>query len=119
MFKLIRIRTKIKNHLKGVSVGPVIIYGMNGESSRFIQEVSEYGASTIDSEVKGITHLNLSEEIDFHKSLELSKEISCEFMSAKDFFDLKSFSYFSRDYKYSNFLNDIELVTQEEVSFKL
>lgn len=111
--------SKIKKHLKGVSVGPVIIYGMNGESSSFIQEVSEYGASPIDSGIKGITHLNLSDEIDFQKSLELSKEISREFMSARDFFDLKSFSYFSRDYEYSDFLNDIELVTQNEVSFKL
>lgn len=111
--------SKIKIHIKGVSVGPVMIYGMNGESSHFIQEVIEYGASTLDSDIKGVTHLNLSKEIDFNKSLDISKEISREFMTSKDFFDLKSFSYFSRDYNYSHFLHDLELITQEDVSFKI
>ena len=111
--------SSISNYLKGVSVGPVIVYGINGDSSRFVQEVGQYGASAIDSEIKGITHLNLSKEIDFYKSLDISKQISREFMTAKDFFDLKSFSYFSRDYKYSNFLTDIDQTAQEEVAFRL
>ncbi len=37
-----------------------------------------------------------------------SKEISRDFMTAKDYFDLKSFSYFSRDYSYSDFIRDIK-----------
>jgi hypothetical protein len=111
--------SNISNYLKGVSVGPVIVYGINDDSSHFVQEVGQYGASAMESEIKGVTYLNLSEEIDFYKSLDISKQISREFMTAKDFFDLKSFSYFARDYKYSDFLTDIEQVNQEEVSFKL
>lgn len=108
---------KNRNYLKGVSVGPVIVYGIDGESSRFVEEMSAYGASIATSEIFGVTCLNLSEEISYEHSLVLSQKISSEFMSAKDFYDLKSFSYFARDYKYSDFLSDIELGEHDEYSF--
>lgn len=111
--------SNIKKYLKGVSIGPVIVYGINDDAKYFLQELSTYGASPVKSSTIGVTHLNLSKEIDFQKSLALSKEISREFMTAKDFFDLKSFSYFARDYKYSDFLEDITFANQEDVSFKL
>jgi len=111
--------SNIKKCLKGVSVSPVIVYGVDNQSSDFIRELEQYGASAIDSGTIGVTNLNLSKEIDFSQSLDISKNISREFMTEKDFFDLKSFSYFARDYNHSDFLIDIEKSTQEEVSFSL
>lgn len=73
----------------------------------------------MNSGIRGITYLDLSNEIDYEKSIDISKEISREFMKAKDFFDLKSFSYFSIDYGYYDFLSDIKTVSQRDVSFKL
>ena len=111
--------SNIKKCLKGVSVSPVIVYGVDNQSSDFIRELEQYGASAIDSGIIGVANLNLSKEIDFSQSLDISKNISREFMTEKDFFDLKSFSYFARDYNHSDFLIDIEKSTQEEVSFSL
>lgn len=111
--------SNIRSFLKGVSVSPVIIYGIGEKSSSFIHDLEQYGASAIDSEIIGVTNINLSKSVSFNQSLSVSKEISREFMSARDFFDLKSFSYFARDYNYSDFLSDIESSSKENLSFKI
>lgn len=109
----------IKDYIKGVSVGPVIVYGVDDEAERYIRELERYKSKPVSSGLIGVTYLDLSSEIDYEESVVLSKEISREFMSGKDFFDLKSFSYFSREYRYSNFLSDLKGVSQSDVSFKL
>lgn len=55
----------------------------------------------------GVQHINLSDEIDYNDSIAISKEISDEFMTEDDYFYLKSFSYFSRDYKIEDYKNDL------------
>lgn len=95
---------KLQSYIKGVSVGPVIIYGFEHEVAPYIRELKLYGSRAVDSGIRGVTYLDLSNEIDYEKSIDISKEISREFMKAKDFFYLKSFSYFSRDYSYYDFL---------------
>lgn len=111
--------SNIRNYLKGVSVSPVIIYGIKNDSLQFIKEIEKHGACCIESEINGVTYINLSKEINYHHSLSISKQISREFMTAKNFFDLKSFSYFSRDYDYSMFLSDVGLIDQGETPFKI
>ncbi|TGO02923.1 hypothetical protein PN36_16300 [Candidatus Thiomargarita nelsonii] len=98
---------KHREYIKGVSVGPVIVFGWSSNTKEYIKELARYGASISHSPALGITHLNLSDEIDYEKSIMISKEISRQFMGAEDYFYLKSFSYFSRDYRYEDFLADI------------
>ena len=110
---------KMERYIKGVSVGPVIVYGNDLDTRGYLEEIEKYESKTVASGLNGITYLDLSNEIKHEKSLFLSKIISREFMSGKDYFDLKSFSYFARDYRYSDFLFDTKDISQNEVSFSL
>jgi len=96
-----------RKYIKGISAGPVIIFGWQPEISDYYKELSLHGASMSNSPATGIYHLNLSNEIDHEESIAISNDISREFMSSSDYFFLKSFSYFSRDYRYSDFINDL------------
>lgn len=101
---------KHRNYIKGVSVGPVLAFGWENKKADFIKNLLSCGASVCnESSFTGVTSFNLSTSIDHKKSLEISKELSREFMTARDYFELKSFSYFSRDYKYSDFIQDIKV----------
>ncbi len=110
---------EMEGYIKGLSVGPVIVYGIDYRAERYIQELEKYQSKPVKSGITGVTYLNLSSEIDYEKSILISKEMSREFMNGRDFFDLKSFSYFSREYKYSDFLLDLKGVSQRDLSFKL
>lgn len=97
-----------KKLIKGVSVGPVIAFGWDDNKGDFIKRLSSFGADALPTKQIGITHLNLSKEITYHDSLRISKEISKSFMTADDYYYLKSFSYFPRDYTYIDFMNDVD-----------
>lgn len=97
-----------KKLIKGVSVGPVIAFGWDDNKKNFIKQLSSFGADAIPTKHIGITHLNLSKEITYRDSLRISKEISKSFMTADDYYYLKSFSYFPRDYTYIDFMNDVD-----------
>ena len=99
---------KHKKYIKGASVGPVIIFGLPEVSSWYLHEISKYGATKSHSPEDGITHINLSKEIDYTRSVELSLDLSKMLMNSNDYYDLKSFSYFSRDYTYKNFIYDLK-----------
>ncbi|WP_282249054.1 radical SAM protein [Vibrio campbellii] len=100
---------KHRQYTKGVSVGPVLAFGWDNRKSGFINSLLSMGATVNDStSFTGVTSFNLSSAINHVDSLRISKEISRDFMTAKDYFDLKSFSYFSRDYSYSDFIRDIK-----------
>lgn len=111
--------SKLRKAIKGVSVGPVIVYGFQADTKEFVRELEDIGAVAIETDMLGVTNISPSEEIDYKKSIEISKSISQEFMTAKDYYDLKSFSYFSRDYTYRNFKQDIKTLCQDDVSFKI
>jgi len=85
----------------------------------FADEITSLGASLVETAVVGVTNISPSAEIDYEKALDISRMICREYMSAQDYFDLKSFSYFSRNYTYSEFLNDLEEVNANDLSFKV
>lgn len=110
---------QIKNKIKGVSVGPVIIYGADGATSEFAKDISKYGATAFASGIVGVTNVHISNEISHEKAISISSELSREFMCANDYFDLKSFSYFSRDYSRTDFLKDIDQSSNSSLSFSV
>jgi len=111
---------KHRNYIKGVSVGPVIAFGLEQEANAFLDTYKDTGASVArtETDIIGIRRLNLSKEIDYFKSNDLALEISREFMSQKDYFDLKSFSYLPRDYTYDDFCRDLK-DNDSELPFKV
>lgn len=98
-----------RQFIKGLSVGPVIAFGWEHKKRDFIKSLINLGATTNEKDsITGITNINLSTQIDRNKALELSKEISRDFMTDKDYFYLKSFSYFPRNYTFDDFSSDIK-----------
>lgn len=109
---------KHSHAITGVSVGPVIVFGWPKRVADYLSELSSYGASVSHSPVEGVVHLNLSLEIDYYRSIELSAEIGKQFTTSSDYFFLKSFSYFSRDYTERNFMSDCAAL-EKQLNFSL
>lgn len=105
-----------KSYFRGVSVGPVIVFGWRERVSGYIEQLCTYGASVSHSPIEGVTHLNLSRQLDFDASMEMSVKIGKQFMSAEDYYYLKSFSYFSRNYTREQFFSDCRGI-EEDVNF--
>jgi len=110
-----------QKYIKGLSVYPTIIYGTGQHAIKFLREIEIHGASAINNRIEetGITYLNLSSEITFDRANLLSIYIAKKFMSQQDYFDLKSFGYYPRDFTYSDFIKHISQVKQETLPFKL
>ncbi|UTJ05713.1 B12-binding domain-containing radical SAM protein [Arcobacter roscoffensis] len=110
-----------QNYFKGLSVYPTIIYGSDKYAVNFLREIEQYGASSLNGTIEsnGITKLNLSEQINFDKSKQLSINIAKKFMSFNDYFELKSFSYFPRNYTYDNFIEHIYKIEERHLPFSL
>ncbi|MFZ2754664.1 MAG: radical SAM protein [Lysobacteraceae bacterium] len=94
--------------VSGVSVGPVMVFGWDEAIGDYIKEMESYGASiSSSSKLTGVRSMNLSSEIDYEESLSISANISRSFMTATQYFELKSFSYFERGYHYDDFCRDV------------
>jgi hypothetical protein len=107
--------------IKGVSVGPVVAYGPPIQSSSFLNELMELGARPVDpgsAETSGITQLHLSPEIDSDTAEQFSLALSRRYMGMDDYFDLKHFSYYPREYTKSNFLQDLGASEAERLPFR-
>lgn len=98
---------KHSSYITGVSVGPEMIYGWPSRTKCHLDNLSKYGTTFSHSPVYGVMHLNLSNEINYHRSIEISNEIGKRYMTAENYFFLKSFSYYSRDYLYEDFKFEI------------
>jgi hypothetical protein len=118
---IVRTRAWLEKHrhaITGVSVGPVIVFGWPKRVAHYLSELASFGANISHSPVAGVVHLNLSPEIDYYRSIELSAEIGKDFTTSSDYFFLKSFSYFSRDYTEHSFMLDCE-ATEHQLNFSL
>ena len=109
---------KHKNSITGVSVGPVIVFGWSKKTQSYINELSKLGASISHQPITGITHLNLSPTIDYKSSIQISKAIGQRYTTSKNYFYLKSFSYFSRDYTFEQFNHDCKGI-EEQLNFRI
>ena len=98
-----------RKYITGVSVGPVIAFGWEKKKKEFVTSLEALGARICNSnDIVGVTQIDLSSQISGKESLKISKQISQEFMTHEEYFKLKSFSYFSRDYTFSDFEDDIK-----------
>lgn len=96
-----------KELIHGVSVGPIIVYGWPQAVGDYLQELNSHGATVHHSPCMGVSHLNLSSTMGHERALELSRSISRRYMNADNYFFLKSFSYFGRDYTFEAFSADV------------
>lgn len=92
---------KHRASIKGVSVGPVIVYRFGSSTVGYLNSLERFGAYPVEAsalEAQGYVHLHLSPEIDHGAAQEHCRILSRRFMSSEDYFALKSFSYFPRQF---------------------
>ncbi|MCK5565547.1 MAG: radical SAM protein [Planctomycetes bacterium] len=97
--------------IQGVSAGSLILFETKDKIKPAIDEFESLGTSLAKpnpDDPEGVNRLNLSNEISFDVAEKYSSDICNMLMSDKDYFDLKSFCYFPRNYNYSDFQADIE-----------
>jgi hypothetical protein len=117
-------RAWLDNHasaIKGVSVGPVIVFGPPRSTATFTEALERLGARPVDRSsalTTGITQLHLSAEIDLAEAEQVSLDLSRRYMDANAYFDLKAFSYYPRNYTRSNFDSDLEASPPERLPFR-
>lgn len=109
---------KHKDAITGVSVGPVIVFGWPNKITSYINELNLLGASISHQPITGITHLDLSSNIDYNSSIEISKMIGQRYTTSEAYFYLKSFSYFSRDYTFEMFNSDCKGI-EKQLNFRV
>jgi hypothetical protein len=109
---------KHRDAITGVSVGPVIVFGWPNKIEPYLNELSLLGASVSHQPITGITHLDLSSTIDFKSSINISKIIGQRYTTSEDYFYLKSFSYFARDYTFEQFNSDCKGI-EDQLNFRL
>lgn len=96
------------DYIYGVSVGAVSAFGWDCNKKEFIDELKSYGATICkEKSILGVTKFNLSNELNYEKSIKIAKEITNEFMSIDNYFYLKSFSYYPRNYTKEQFITDL------------
>lgn len=108
-----------QRYFVGVSAFPTVYYGLNPSGDSLVERYRALGADLVEPEtVAGIHNIHLSREIPYPESESLARKISRRFMSAKQYFALKSFSYFDPRYTWDEFVADIEATPHENLTFR-
>lgn len=95
-----------REYIKGVSAGPMIMFRYGNASLEFLRHIENHGARVVsdsDLDTHGFADIHLSDEFSHQDSLSAANNIARNHMSTKDYFDLKSFSYFSRGLTFESF----------------
>lgn len=107
--------------IKGVSVGPTIVFRYGDSSATYLQSLSTLGAQAVFPEGlnrDGYSHLHLSPSMSHDKAIALGQAISKSFMTERDYFDLKSFSYLPRSLTYAQFSKQTTILTDAQLSYR-
>jgi len=110
---------KHKKYIKGISAYPMVVYNTDKYAHEFLNEIIIKGASSITGKIEnsGITEINFSKDLTNKEAKTEALKISRRYMSQRDYYDLKSFSYFPRDYTYEDFKKVYEKVEDSQLPF--
>jgi len=105
-------------YIKGVSVYPVHFYGLNPLAGFRALEMNG-AASIVPTDTPGVYGVDLSEDMRYEDALSLSEDLSRRYMSADDYFDLKSFTYFRRGYTREAFVGSLDVMNAMDYPFRV
>lgn len=108
--------------IKGVSAGPLILYRYGQATYDFLNEIGSLGARPVspgDLDSHGFTELHLSASMSHEDAVGAASALSRSVMSARDYFDLKSFSYFPRDLTFDQFSASLSERNQANLPFAI
>ena len=98
---------KNKALIKGISANSQVVYGYDNT----IMNVLKYNGSSFTEhfslENDGYAYINLSEEIDYEVAKNICLEMSRLVMNDIDYFELKKYGYFPRNYTFEDYKKDI------------
>ena len=109
---------KYKDYIKDVSAGSLVYY----YNMTNLSELVELGASLPPDqnlEENGFINLNMSDEIDVLKAQKLCCEIPRIVANQRDFYDIKKFSYYPKDYDYHVFMDEVSKCDPKELPFRV
>ena len=107
--------------IKGVSAGPLIVYRYGDESKSFLASLEQYGTRAVSDvalDEQGFADLHLSGAVSHTDAMRLARGISRTMMTGRDYFDLKSFSYFPPGMTYESFLEHCASARPEDLPFE-
>lgn len=107
--------------IAGVSVGPVVAYGPPRTADILLHEWSQSGAAPVDANSandSGISMIHLSHDFDAMSAEAASLELSRRYMDADAYFNLKSFSYYPRNYTRADFDCDVAASETSQLPFR-
>lgn len=110
-----------REFIKGVSVGPTILFRYGSASQGTLRHFMSHGANVVDPTAldrDGFAHLHLSDDLSHDAATELGTKMSRTFMSARDYFDLKSFSYLPRSLSWDAFQELLRQTPKGGYSFR-
>lgn len=105
-----------KNYIKDISAGSLVYY----HNMDNLSELEQLGASIAegdDFQDNGFAILNLSPDISKERAAQLCREIPQLIANQRDFYDMKSFSYYPSSYSYEQFLQDAKSCDPNDLPF--
>lgn len=114
----IRWLNEYKELIKDISVSSLIYY----KNMKDISKILKFGAHIPQGqkiEDLGFVNLDLSRQIDYFTAKKLCTEIPKKIANQRDFFDIKSVSYFMNGYTYNQFEKDLKLCSKEDLPFAI
>ena len=107
-----------KRLIKGVAVSSLVYYKGAGNLSDLLDDGARL-PDDCDINDQGYVNLDLSDEISSVDAQNVALNISRLIMTQKDYYDIKSVSYFERGYTYEDFVHDIACCDTEKLSFEI
>jgi hypothetical protein len=107
--------------VKGVSAGPLILYRYGDATDEYLTEIRAHGAAPTnadDLELKGFADLHLSPTMSHADSAEAARRVSRSMMTARDYFDLKAFSYFRPSLTFEEFMDHVRQQDERTLPFR-
>jgi len=102
--------------IKDISAGSLVYY-YNMDNLRELEQLGASISADDHFEDDGFAMMNLSPEIPKEKAAELCLEIPQLIASQRDFYDVKSFSYYPSSYSYDDFMRDVRMCSPRELPF--
>lgn len=109
---------KNRKYIKGISSNCETIYGPNNDLIKYLRPLGATYVNDNDLKEKGYANINLSNELDYNLAKEIARDLSKFIMSADDYFELKKYGYFPRNYSKRQFLTDLHETNQDKLPFR-
>ncbi len=107
-----------KKLIKGVAVSGLVYYKGAGNVTDMLEDGARL-PDDCDINDQGYANLDLSDEISSADAQKIALDISRLIMTEKDYYDIKSVSYFERGYTYERFAHDIAHCDPEKLPFEI